>query len=409
METRLRTLAILAAALGPAACVPADLGGSGGYRRIELVATADGVDRGGVDIVTGVRCIDATRCAIATRNRNDGGALFATADGATLEPVLTSADIVEATGLIGTAQFLAIDDTGSGWIARLDIAEPFVMTTGDPSTPAGWTMLDVGVNESDSDFTVLNNQELVRAGTGGGWLYAYSGVVWGTQAAPGPQTAWDGLWAPQRVPTFPREYDALKAADPTLCDSDPTVAIDPDMGAFGYASPDLQLVVYPAGGRNQGGSDAPGACVSRDGGMTFHQQPFPDLDPSEIGPLAVQCVDPDRCWAIGGVAFDSAPAYVYYTRDASAAAPTWQRGQVPSTDDADQPRAIGIAADGEHGWLVGDDGLVWSTADGGATWRDEGGALESAAGATIDWASVYVLDAGRTWFGGADGTVIVRE
>jgi hypothetical protein len=383
--------------------------GTGEYRLVELVATADGVDRAGVDVVTGIRCAAADHCAFATRNRDSGGALFTTADGDRLEPVFTSKDIEAATGLIGYAQFLSIDDTGAGWIARLDIAEPFVMSSGDPASPASWSMVDVGSNESDSDFSVLNNQELVRASAAGDWLYIYSGVIWRAGSAPGSATTWSGMWAPHRVPTFPRDYEAQKDADPTLCDSDPVVAVDPDMGQLGYASDDLGFVVYPAGGRNQAATDPPGVCVSHDGGASFHQVPFPNLAEEEIGPLAVHCLDADRCWAFNGVAFDGGPAYVYYSSDASAANPTWRRGVAPSEDDDDQPRALAMAPDGQRGWLVGDDGLAWQTSDGGATWTDARAELAGAAGGDVDWTSVVALEGGRAWFGGAAGVLLKRD
>jgi hypothetical protein len=373
--------------------------GEDGFRLVDLVDTEDGAQRLGVDTVNGIRCTDATHCVFGTRNFGEGGALYVTSDGRTLEPVLTSDD------LPGSSQFLAIDDTGNGWIARIDRSGPLVIASDEPTVAANWTQVEVGTNESDSGFTVLNNQELVRAGSGGDWLYVYSGVVWHAASAPGPATAWSGRWSPHRVPPFPADYQARKEADPTLCDSDPSVGIEPDMTAFGFASPDLATVIYPAASVNQLATDPPGVCVSHDGGTTFHQVPFAGMSAGEIGPLAVHCLDANRCWAFGGVQFDSAPAYVYASINASAALPTWTRAAVPSEDDDDSPRAISFAPDGLHGWLVGDDGLAWSTADGGATWNDQRGALTAVAG-TLDWTSVFAVDGERVWIGGADGALV---
>ncbi len=322
--------------------------------------------------------------------------------------MLTSDEIAESVDLLGEVQFLAIDDTGAGWIARLKLAEPFVIATDDPTAASSWSLVEVGTSEGESDFDVLNNQELVRAGSGGDWLYIYSGVMWHADQAPSSSTAWTGRWAPNRIPTFPANYDELKDGDPTLCDADPVVAISPDMGQLGFASADLGFLIYPAGGVNQLSTDPPGVCVSHDGGGTFHQVPFEGLGEDVVGPFAVHCVDPDRCWAFGGLNFDDAPAYVYYSLDASADAPTWDSAQVPSEVDADHPRALAMAPDGRNGWLVGDRGLVWRTADGGATWTDAGAALTAVA-ADVDWTTVFALDADHVWLGGDDGILAARE
>jgi hypothetical protein len=381
-----------------------------GFRTVAVPDTDDGVTRTDIDTITGIHCESPTACAIATRNRDHGGALFVTTDGAALTPVFTSADI-EAQGLIGHAQFLNVDDTGAGWIARVDVASPLVMAAAEPTTAASWSLVDPGTNEGESDFAVLNNQELVRAADDGTWLYVYSGVMWMATQPPGPSTAWTGLWSPGRVPPFPEDYDALKAADPTLCESGPAVNSAPDFGQLGYASPDLGLVIYPAGGPNQdrayqGSTDAPGVCVSRDRGQSFHVVAFDGLDPAQVGPVVVDCIDADRCWAIGGVEFDGAPAYVYYSTDASAAAPTWTAATVPSQEDRDSPRGIAFAPDGQHGWLVGDRGLVWRTGDGGATWTDASADIAAVAGADLTFQSAAVIDADHVWLGGDDGTLL---
>jgi hypothetical protein len=409
-----RGFAMMALAVALTGCPPPaggdddDDGGGGDFHTVTLPET-DGVDRAR-DTVTGVRCESATSCAITTRNRDEGGALFVTGDGTTLEPVLTGAEIeADVPGLGAEVGFLGVDDTGAGWVARIDVASRLVLATGDPITAASWALVEPGTNDADSDFRDLSNQELVRAGTDGSWLYVTSGIIWAADAAPSATTAWAGVWSPNRIPPFPRNYDELKADDPTLCDSDPTIAVAPDMGRFGYASPDLGFVIYPAGGPNQARTDVPGVCVSHDRARTFHQVPFAGLDPAQVGPLAVQCLDADRCWAIGGVDFDSAPAYVYYSTDASAAAPTWLAATVPTQADRDSPRALAMAPDGEHGWLVGNRGLAWRTSDGGATWTDESVAVAAVAGDDVTFHAVEVLDGGSVWIGGEDGVLLAGD
>ena len=369
--------------------------GGEGFRVVLLIDTDDGVQRVGVDTVTAIRCLDAGRCAFGTYNFSDGGALFVTADGETLTTVRTT-----------EAQFQGIDDTGAGWIARLSQASPFFMAAGDPTVAASWSAVEVGLNESDMDFEVLNSQELVRAGTGGDWLYVYEGAMWRADRAPSATTEWTGLWSPHRVPPFPADWETRKEADPTLCDSDPDNGFLPGLADFGFASADLGFVIYGAGRVSQISSDPPGVCVSRDGGATFHQVPFPGLGDGEGGPYAVVCLDADRCWAYGVEPFSGDPPYVYYSTNASAAAPTWQRAQVPA-GDSDTPRDIGFAPDGLHGWLVGENNLAWETVDGGVTWTDRGPETEALVG-EVDLTSAYPLDGERVWLGGSRGVLLAR-
>jgi hypothetical protein len=372
-----------------------DDGGDDGFRVVPLIDTEDGVQRVDVDTVTSIRCNDASHCAFGTYNFSDGGALFVTADGSTLTTVRTT-----------EAQFQGIDDTGAGWIARLSQASPFFMATGDPTVAASWSSVEVGLNESDMDFEVLNSQELVRAGTGGDWLYVYEGVIWHAAQAPSATTEWTGLWSPHRVPPFPNDFEARKDADPTLCDSDPDNGFQPNLSDFGFASPDLGFVIYGAGRTSQISTDPPGVCVSRDGGATFHQVPFPGLMPDEGGPYAVQCIDASRCWAYGVEPFSGVPPYVYYSTNASAAAPIWQRAQVPG-GDSDTPRDIAFASDGLHGWLVGENNLAWETVDGGVTWTDRGPETEALVG-EVDLTSAFPIDAERVWLGGSRGVLLAR-
>jgi len=370
--------------------------GGGGFHVVDLIDTADGVQRVGVDTVNAIRCTDPAHCVIGTYNFGDGGALLATSDGATLEEVRTA-----------EVQFLAIEDTGAGWIALIDQASPFLMAEGDPTDPASWQARDVGLNETDDDFEVLNSQEFVRAGSGGDWTYATSGIIWHADQAPSTTTEWSGLWSPERVPPYPGDWDDLKLADDTICDSDPDNHFSPDFGQLGFASADLAFVIYPAGGIPQGGSDPPGACVSRDGGATFHQVPFPGLTPEEGGPYAIFCVDADHCWGYGVHPYSGDPPFVYYSTDASAPSATWQRAQAPADSRSRTPREIRFTPDGQHGWLVGEDNLAWKSSDGGATWTDVGPELEALVD-ELDWTSVFPLDADHVWLGGSRGILVAH-
>ena len=156
-------------------------------------------------------------------------------------------------------------------------------------------------------------------------------------------------------------------------------------------------------------------CISTDKGVTFYSVPLPGLpspnDVSAPGPIAVSCLDSDRCFAFNGVDSEANTFYVYYTTNASMAkASTWTRATVPAalagSDEVD-PHQMFFAPDGVHGWLVGTASsvaMVLRTTDSGHTWTDVSGPVRAVT--TFKLAGGFALDADHVWVGGEHKTLI---
>src|SRR5262249_21672158 len=151
---------------------------------------------------------------------------------------------------------------------------------------------------------------------------------------------------------------------------------------------------------------------STDGGHTFFQRPFSGM-PNAIapGPIAVMCIDSDRCFAYNGLDFEAGTMYVYFTTNASHGVnSTWAPATIPDAiaraDQAD-PRYMFFAPDDMHGWLVGSNNaqaMVLRTTDGGHTWTDASGPVLSASDHKL--ATGFALDADHVWLGGDNGAFL---
>jgi hypothetical protein len=200
----------------------------------------------------------------------------------------------------------------------------------------------------------------------------------------------------------PEDIETQRAADPTLCDSDPGVNLSPMASQTVHVATDLSILVAPAGSQFQDTNDTPGVCISTDGGKSFHHAAFAG---AANGPNGVGCSSKDHCVAYADVPYGgdaNAPA-VFVSNDATkGAASTWTAAKTPSLQVPSWLRYVTFAADGQHGWLVGWQGgatpFLWTTADGGATWTDASSKL----GVTDDFRpySVFALDATHLWVGG---------
>lgn len=283
----------------------------------------------------------------------------------------------------------------------------------DYTTKSSWSRTEIGINDSDNGFTVLNDQEGFGVAPDGTWRYLYTGVLFGAAKAPSATTYWDGVWSPQRVPPFPADFQQLKDADATICNSNPGGSVNPHPTQVMYMSDDLSLIMYPASSMNNEdlhNPDLPGVCVSTDRGATFRVVAFPDA-PGGYGPLGVDCTDNDHCWAYNGLQYSDDTHYIYFTQNASqGTSMTWTRATLPSNlvSGQTQIRHIFFAPDNTHGWAVGaNDGrpLLLRTVDGGANWTDESAPVMALIGKTR-LSSGFALDADNIWVGGEKGVLL---
>ena len=356
--------------------------------------------------VTGVYCSAVTTCVVATEDRFEGGHIYAT-DGSTITGTLITGDdgFTEPVGVAGLASFVGFSDVGGRLFARVDGAAAALLTaTGDITQASAWQLTTVGVPEGDSSFG--GNQQLGWGTAEGLWVYATTGTFYSGTDEPSPGALWLASWSPDNVPSdlVERHRD-----DPTLCMAQPSVSISPALTRVAYVAPDLSVILYPAGARNQPGDEEPGVCISTDGAATFLHVPFPDVE-GDLGPLGVKCFTGDRCVAFGGLQYAPESAYLYVTNDASAgAAATWARATLPRLREDSRFRDVSFAPGGVTGWAVGAEGagspLVLVTSDGGVTWSDATSTVRALAQG-VRLHTVYAFDAEHVWIGGEGGLLL---
>ncbi|HPH66880.1 MAG TPA: hypothetical protein PLF40_14085 [Kofleriaceae bacterium] len=380
-------------------------GGSGGFHAIKMPAGKENLN------FSGVYCASATQC-VATANLSGIGGVYALGDtdlgellvdGTYPGPVPTAAD------QLGDVNFVGIDKSRSGVIARAGTSGAFVSATGDITKKASWSVASMG--KADGASLPLNDQaQLVD--TAGKWLFLNElGFVYSSPTAPGPSTVWTKLWSPQATPSVPANFPSMYSADPTLCDSDLTGGAVPFISNPAFISPDGAVIVHPAGGISQKGTAKPGVCISTDKGAHFYSAPFADVaDVDNAGPHGVTCTDNNHCVALHGLDFVGDP-YIYTTANATMGkASTWTKATLPASVTGASNvslRAVFFAPDGKHGWCVGDishDPLLLKTVDGGKTWTDSSASVASVA--TRELNNGFALDADHIWLVGNKGTVV---
>lgn len=356
--------------------------------------------------VTGVYCSTVSTCVVSTEDRFEGGHIYTT-DGSSITATLMTGDesFTDPVGVAGLASFVGFSDVGGRLFAHVDGAAGALLTaTGDITQASSWQLSTVGVPEGDASFG--GNQQLGWGTADGRWVYAITGTIYSGNDEPSPGALWLATWSPDNVPDdlVQRHRD-----DPTLCMARPSVSISPALTRVAYVAPDLSVILYPAGARNQPGDEEPGVCISIDGAETFSHVPFPEVE-GDLGPLGVKCFGGDRCVAFGGLQYAPESAYIYVTNDATAgAASTWVRAELPRLREDSRFRDVSFAPDGLTGWAVGAEGagspLVMVTSDGGVTWSDATSTVRALAQG-VRLHTVYAVDAGHVWIGGEDGLLL---
>lgn len=375
---------------------PASDGGgvTGAFRAVELFDLDERV--------TGIYCTSARACVVSTDPPGAAGHVYAT-DGTSITRTLVTgdSDFAMMLGTIGTVSFLGFSHADGRLIARVDGQEAaFVTATGDPTQVSSWSAVRLGT-ASGAGFGL--NSQFGFAANGGRWLLASKGRIFESTDSPSPSALWTNIWSPQATPPIPADIDAQRDADPTICNTDPSVGVSPDLVQPTYVASDLSLVISPSGTVNQGGDDTPGVCISTNGGRLFRHVEFPDIEMGS-GPLGVTCTSADHCVAYGGLEFRPGSVFVFVTTDASAgAASTWTRATLPSLVADTRLRHAFFAPGGTRGWIVGAAGagapLLLATVDGGAAWSDETSMVRGLA-PDVRLHSGYAFDATHIWIGG---------
>ena len=358
--------------------------------------------------VTGAYCASAKACVISTNVFGGAGHIYAT-DGQKITGTLVTGDskFAEKLGTLGELNFDGFSKVGNRLIANVEGAGgSFVSATGDITQAASWTSVKIGTVSGDGTFGL--NQQMGIGTKDDRWVHFTFRTIYETTDAPEPGALWSALWSPVS-PSVPSNFESLRKADKTLCGSDPGVSITPRLTQAAYVAPDLSVILYPSGARNQRGDDTPGVCISTDGGKRFYHVEFKGIN-EDYGPLGVACLNSSKCWAYGGL--DNAPesAFVYFTIDAQKGVnSTWTKAKLPSLREDTKFRSIGFAPDGVNGWLVGwsgsGDTLMLTSTDGGASWKDATSSVRALA-PNARLHSVYALDAAHVWIGGEKGTLL---
>lgn len=357
--------------------------------------------------ITGVYCQGPASCVVTTES-GDRGHLYAS-DGKDITATLITSDydLGEEFGVLGAVRLMGFAQVGDTVYVLMDGAANALLTnSGDLTDPEAWERSSLGLPEGRDGFG--GNLQIGLGTDGSGWTLVVRNMVYTSDDAPGPGAVWYETWAPTPPGETPADISRRFRDDPTLCIALPTVGISPTPTQMGYVAPDLALIVYPAGARNQQGTAEPGVCVSTDGGETFHHVPFEGVE-GDLGPLGVTCAG-EVCAAYGGLQNAPESTYIFVTHDAGAgSAATWTRATLPSLRDDARFRAVDFAPGSVVGWAVGAVGssapLALMTTDGGLTWKDVSSLVRERA-ADTRLHTVYAPDETHVWIGGENGLLL---
>ncbi|MDX2006035.1 MAG: hypothetical protein SFU83_12215 [Meiothermus sp.] len=359
--------------------------------------------------VTGIYCSAPDACVISTDRAGGPGRVYAS-NGTQITATLLVGDakFAEPLGTLGEVGFLGFTKVGDRLIVHVAGAgAAFVSATGDITKAASWSAVKIGVLDGGGTFGL--NQQMGIGSKDGRWVLFTLRTLYETNDAPAPGALWSPLWSPV-APSVPRNFAELKRANPKLCDSDPGTGILPRLTQVGYVAPDLSLILYPNGARNQRGSGSPGVCISTDGGKRFALAELKGVE-GDLGPLGFACPTPTRCLAFGGLDNAPASAYIYVSNDPQKGQDsTWTKATLPNLRENTVFRHVFFAPGGVNGWAVGKTDsaspLVFQTTDGGATWRDITSSVRALASSARLHAG-FAVDANRVWIGGEGSTLLV--
>jgi hypothetical protein len=357
--------------------------------------------------VTGIFCTSTTSCLIATDGAMDLGHVYLT-DGQTITatPITGDYEFAQGLGTLGIVNFMGFSHLGEDLIVHIDGAGN-ALVTADVSKLDTWTADTLGIPDGSSSFGA--NQQIGFGMKEGRWVYFRRATIYETTDAPGPGALWFPIWSPSSPGEIPSNFLELYKNDPKLCAAEPSVSISPKLTQAGYVAPDLSVILYPAGSRNQNSTAGPGVCLSTDGGQRFFHIAFADI-PDDLGPLGVGCASDNLCFAYGGLEYEPDSVYIYVTKDAQKGVDSsWVRATLPALKEDSRFRSMAFSSDGFSGWAVGASGssssLVLTSSDGGATWTDQTSVVRALA-PDSRLHTVYVFSNEHVWIGGENGVLL---
>ena len=331
---------------------------------------------------------------------------------------------------LGDPDFIGFSVTTQGVVARSSNDNLFAFNSGDVTSEAAWQTSNTGNDTNTSVSGVGGFQPLgMQADANNHWIPVpeLTGSVYTSTAAPSASTGWTEVWDPLSSPSVPADFDTQYANDPTLCNTQVTAGGVPSVNHAVAIATDLSVIVAPSGGLNQSYTDMqsaaprPGVCISTDQGQHFYYAAFNNLpgsvatDAASPGPLGVNCVNKDTCYAFSGESNQAGTGYIYYSTNASQGVnSTWTLATMPSgfaTSDTIDLYDLFFAPGGTHGWAVGDNShapLLLRTTDSGHTWTDVSTSVAGLTG-VADLYTGFALDADHIWVGGRYGFIAATD
>lgn len=358
--------------------------------------------------VTGIHCTNTKTCVIAT-DVSGPGHLYSS-DGQKITGTLITGDTKfgQQVGTIGEIGFLGFSVVKDSLVALLHgSGGGFVSAKGDFTQASSWSVTSIGTVADGGHFGL--NQQMGLGLKDDRWVHFTEYMVYDSTDPPGKGALWTQLWSPVS-PSSPSNFDELLRADKRLCITEPGVAASVKLTQPAYVAPDLGVIVYPSGHRNQRAADRSsgqsGVCISTDGGKRFYVVPFKDV-PSNQGPEGVTCISKDRCFAYSGI-LDA--KFIYASSNASRGVDSiWTPTKLPTLRDSTVFHNIFFTPDGKNGWAVGSiansSPLLFSSTDAGETWRDVSASVRAVAPNARLHAG-FAVDATHVWLGGENDTLL---
>lgn len=343
--------------------------------------------RKGIDTITGIRFESLDDGYLVSRSTPNGGAVFKTTHDEVTD-LQFSGRHKPRCSQSGFVNFQGIDKSPDGYYALTNACENVVSRDG------GATFAE---ESNGGDQLALEGVFAMRTRDDETLAVTLSYIA-ATADEPGPDAAWEFVWAPEAAPTIPNPVPDDQCQRWAFFGSAAT-------SAAAYVGPDGSRVAYAT-------TDVDGTasivCMSNDAGRSFFPKAIEGIDEDLQGypPDGVVFASDDV--GIAWLARYTSAGQVWIARTTDGG-DTWATVALPSdfADATIELRSAFFAPDAVHGWLVGYDyaaakSLLVKTTDGGATWALSGGDLaakvDAAGGGKLH--TGFALDENHIWVGG---------